>query len=117
LAELKNLSPEARAKWLNLIASHARSFRAESESLSLELGGIFNAPKVSGSANIEANSVNDLPRAIESLFAIASGNDRLIRSALTISAGDGKLSVLKAPQFWESLKNAERLANNIAILK
>ncbi|MEK7724100.1 MAG: hypothetical protein AAB336_07125 [Acidobacteriota bacterium] len=116
-AELKNLSPEAKAKWLNLISSHARNFAANSESLSRELGNVFNAPRVSGAVNVEVNSLDDLPRAIESLFAMASSNDRLIRSALTLSDDDGKFSVLKAPQFWQSLKNAESLANKIAALK
>jgi hypothetical protein len=116
-AELKNLSPEARTKWLNLIASHARSFKSLSESLSAELGKVFNAPKVSGSANMEVNSIDDLPRAIESLFAVASGNDRLIRSALTISASDAQFSALKAAQFWQSLKNAESLATKISAVK
>ena len=116
-AELKNLSPEARGKWLNLILSHARNFRSESETLSRELGNVFNAPKVSGSAGIEVNSIDDLPRAIEALVSLASGNDRLIRSALTISAGDTQFSALKAAQLWQSLKNAEALAAKIAGVK
>lgn len=115
--ELKNLSPDARAKWLSLIASHARSFKTESEGLSRELGSVFNAPRVSGSADAKVNSIDDLPRAIESLFTMASGNDRLIRSALTISASDAQFSVLKAAQFWQSVKNAEALAEKIAALK
>jgi hypothetical protein len=116
-AELKNLSPEAKAKWLNLIASHARSFVSTSQGLSGDLGRVFNAPQVSGSANMAVGSIEDLPRAIESLFAAASGNDRLIRSALTISASDSQFSALKAVQFWQSLKNAEALANKIASMK
>lgn len=116
-AELKTLSPEARSKWLGLIASHARNFKAQSESLSRELSSVFKAPGGAGSANVEVNSIDDLPRAIESLFAIASGNDRLIRSALTISASDTQFSALKAAQFWQSLKNAEALANKIASVK
>jgi hypothetical protein len=116
-AELKNLTPESKAKWLNLIATHARNFKAESESLGRELGGVFNAPKVSGSAGMEVGSIEDLPRAIETLVSLASGNDRLIRSALTISAGDTKFSALKATQFWQSLKNAEALATKIANVK
>jgi hypothetical protein len=116
-AELKNLSPEAKTKWLNLIASHARSFVSTSQGLSSDLGKVFNAPKVSGSANITVGSIEDLPRAIESLFAAASGNDRLIRSALTISASDSQFSALKAVQFWQSLKNAEAIASKIASMK
>lgn len=116
-AEIKKLSPEAKSKWLNLIASHARSFISANENLSRDLGNVFNAPNVSGTVGVEINSIDDLPRAIENLFAISSGNDRLIRSALTISANDGKLSVLRAAQFWQSLKNAESLAAKIAALK
>ena len=115
--EIKTLSPEAKAKWLNLIISHARSFKAGNETLSRELGRVFAAPRVSGATIFDVNSINDLPQAIETLFAIASGNDRLLRSALTISADDGKLSVLKTAQFWQSLKNAESLAGKIAALK
>jgi hypothetical protein len=116
-AEIKKLSPEAKAKWLNLIASHARSFVSTNQGLAGDLSRVFNAPKVSGSANIEVNSIDDLPRAIESLFATASGNDRLIRSALTISASDTQFSALRATQFWQSLKNAEALAIKIASVK
>ena len=91
-AELKTLSPEAKSKWLGLIVSYARNFKAESEGLSRELGNVFNAPNVSGSANVAVNSIDDLPRAIEMLVSLASNNDRVIRSALTISAGIASIS-------------------------
>jgi len=116
-AEIKNLSPEAKAKWLNLIASHARNFVSTSENLSKDLGNVFSAPKVSGSINVPVNNIDDLPTAIESLFVATSGNDRLIRSALTISASNAQFSALRSTQFWQSLKNAEVLANRIAGLK
>ena len=116
-AELKTLSPEAKSKWLGLIVSYARNFKAESEGLSRDLGNVFNAPNVSGSANVAVNSIDDLPRAIEMLVSLASNNDRVIRSALTISAGDAQSSALKATQFWQSVKNAEALATKIASMK
>ncbi|MCS6806507.1 MAG: hypothetical protein RMM98_15790 [Acidobacteriota bacterium] len=116
-AEIKNLSPEARSKWLNLITSHARNFVAANAALYQDLDGVFDAPTVSGAGGVEINSADDLPRAIESLFAIASGSDRVIRSAMTISASDTQFSALRSAQFWQGLKNAEALANRIAALK
>lgn len=116
-SELKNLSPQAKAKWLGLVASHARSFVSTSEGLSRDLGKVFRAPQVSASVNIAVSGIDELPRAIESLTAAASQNDRLIRSSLTISASDSQFSALKAVQFWQSMKNAEVLAGKIASMK
>lgn len=116
-AELKALSPEARAKWLALVQSHANGFSSDSDSISNEIGNAFGSSAASGSAGMSVNSIEDIARAVESLFQIASANDRTIRSALTISAGGAKFSALRSEQFWRSLRSADALASRIASVK
>lgn len=116
-SDLRKLSPEAKAKWLALIASHARSFKALNDSLAGDLGKVFGAANGGNSLNAAVNNIEDLPAAIENLFSIAASNDRVIRSALTVSADNGNFSALKTRQFWQSIKNAEVLAGKIAAVK
>jgi len=112
----RGLTPEARAKWLGLIRAHARSYHQSSQSLRRELQPIFfpgqSASGVSAEGAATADT-NELSRSIEQLFELGSSNDRVIRSAFTTSTSGVMTTVIKAPQFWQSLKNAESLAAKI----
>lgn len=114
--ELNKLSPESQAKWLELIRSHARVFREETESLRRELQPVFDAPNVSASRVTEVNNINDISRAVTELLDFAITNDRVVRSAFTLSSG-AQFSAIKNPQFWQSLKNAEAIAAKLQSVK
>jgi hypothetical protein len=118
--ELRSLTPEARAKWLGLIRGHARSYRQSTQSLRRELQPIFFGGQSAIGVSEEGAGIADmseLSRAIEQLFELGSSNDRVIRSAFTTSAGGVMTTVIKAPQFWQSLKNAEALAARVSLEK
>jgi len=112
--EMRALTPEARAKWLSLIRAHARSYQQSNETLRRELQPVFFPAKSPALSNESAiTDTNELARAIEQLFESGSANDRVIRSAFTSSTSGARTTVIKAPQFWQSLKNAEGLAARI----
>jgi hypothetical protein len=114
--QVRSLTPSARAKWLSLVRAHARSYQRISESLSSELRPVFfprQSPAAVSSAATEITDTDKLSRAVEQLFELGSSNDRVVRSAFTSSSGGVMTTIIKAPQFWESLKNAEALAGRI----
>jgi hypothetical protein len=117
--DLRALSPEARAKWLSLIHWHARAFQGEVEALRHDLQPIFfpTPPPVGEGEGITISGGADLERAVERLFALGSGNDRVIRSAFATSADVTQVSAIKAPEFWRSLASAESLAEKLAGVK
>ena len=114
-SDLATLQPEARAKWIALIQSHARQFESENRSLREQLQPIFG----SGSAGVPpaASSVTgdaELIRAVERLIALASTNYEVVRSAFTVNSESGAVSAIKTPQFWQSLRSAEAVAASIS---
>jgi hypothetical protein len=115
--ELKQMSSDARSKWLALIAQHARAFQSETEGLRNELQGVFGGGSAGAGATAAVNSITDLPRAVESLLSLAQANDRVLRSAMTVSADGPQFSALRTAQFWQSLRTAETLAAKIQNVK
>jgi anti-sigma factor RsiW len=113
--ELRALTPDARTKWLSLIRAHAHSYQQANESLRRELQPVFFPSQSSAAVSSEGAiaDIVELSRAIEQLFAQGSANDRVIRSAFTSSSNGAMTTVIKAPQFWQSLNNAEALADRI----
>jgi Putative zinc-finger len=113
--QLRALPPESRAKWVDLIRAHADSFLQTNESLRRELQPVFfpNQPFARVASEEAVVDTNELGRLIESLFESGSSNDRVIRSAFTSSSDRVMTTVIRAPQYWQSLKNAEALARRI----
>jgi hypothetical protein len=110
--QLRTLEPEARAKWLNIIRGYASVVKRETASLRQELDPIFFSGMPSGGEENEAPITNDadLIRATKRLYEIAAVNDRIVRSAFTLSTGNISTSAVKTSQFRRSLGNAEKLA-------
>jgi RNA polymerase sigma factor (sigma-70 family) len=111
----RSLSPEARAKWLVVIRSHARAFEQEYRMLLQELQPIFRV-EMAGRDSSDAIAITDdasLARAIEHLLQIGSANDDVIRAAFSISASGSTTAAIRSQQFWRALKIAERLAADI----
>src|SRR6266498_2421089 len=118
--EQRGLTPEARAKWFKLIRTHARSYQQTTQSLRRELQPVFFPGQSTAGASAEGAGIadtNELARTVEELFELGSSNDRVIRSAFTSSSGGAMTTVIKAPQFWQALKNAEATAARIALSK
>ncbi len=117
--ELQALNPAARAKWVELIRKHARAFQGESAYLRQELQPVFfrGTPQTSGWGGSEINDAAEIVQAIDLLFDLGSSNDRVIRSAFTVSARDTMVTAVKAPQFWQALLNAEAIAFRIQSVK
>ncbi len=113
--EARALTPEARNEWIGLIRSHARSYQQTTESLRGELHPVFFAGQPLGTAPEGAaiTDTSELTRTVNQLFELGSSNDRVIRSAFTSSSGGVMTTVIKTPQFWRSLSNAEGLAARI----
>jgi len=113
--ELRHLAPEARAKWLALIAGHAGSFQSEIQALRQEIAPVFAAAAPPGELRAELEIADEatLSRAITRLVELSSTNDEAIQAAFTISTGSGASATVKTPPFWRSLHAAERLAARI----
>jgi RNA polymerase sigma factor (sigma-70 family) len=113
--DLRTLDAEARANWLALIKQHATALAQQNESLRRELVPIFSVGGVGDEGQgIAIKSDDDLVRTVERLFEVCSGNDRVIRQAFAITPDGSRDSTIKTPQFWRSLRNAEKLAAALA---
>lgn len=114
--EVGALTPEARNKWIGLIRSHARSYQQTNELLRGELLPVFfpsqSVDPASGRSAV--TDIDELTRLINQLFELGSSNDRVVRSAFTSSTDGVMTTVIKTPQFWQSLKSGETLAAHIS---
>jgi hypothetical protein len=112
-SDLAKLQPEAHAKWIALIQSHARAFEAESRSLREQLQPIFRAAAEPGAGAGQISNDAELIGAVERLVALASTNYEVVRSAFTVTRERAAITALKTPQFWNSLRGAEAVAASI----
>jgi hypothetical protein len=113
--DLRSLIPEARAKWLGLIAMHARAFQREAIVTRRELAAIFGAADSVDEDNAGSLDVSDdaaLLLAISRLTKLASSINQSIESAFTISSANKSVNI-RTPQFWSALNSAEQLASRI----
>ena len=114
--EVRTLDAEARSRRIAMIREHAEAFRRETAQLRQELEAIFFASKPPEKTEeaIVINDEADLQRAIERLFELGASHENAIYSSFSISPDGTATSVAKTPQFWRSLKNAEKLSAKIA---
>lgn len=110
--DLETLNPAARAKWLQMIATHARRFQTEATLLRKEISAILNSEALEVSAP-EINDESRLIEAVVELIDTANINHEVIRSAFTISNGSREASAITASQFWRSMAKAEATAAGI----
>jgi RNA polymerase sigma factor (sigma-70 family) len=104
-AELRTLSPEARAKWLGMIREHTDGYRREVGALRQELRSVFGSRGGS-----EEAGESDPAAAADRLMQLSYANDDAVRSAFTISADDRTPAGIKSEQFWRGMTRAEKLA-------
>ncbi len=117
IEELRQMKPDARAKWLSLVAQHAGAFRTETESLRDELAEVFGSQSGGAGAIPAVKDWTDVPAAVSRLVDLASANDSIIRSAFAVSSGGAVVSAVKTAQFWSSLRTAEALAARLQAVK
>jgi hypothetical protein len=116
--KIRELSPEARAKWLQILQSHIRAFVRETALIREELRPVFFAESPETAAAPEAiGNDAELRRAIEDLIETATANDRVIAGAFTVSDSEAALTSLQTAEFWRSLRTAERLAESVIAFK
>lgn len=115
-AQLETLSPDAREKWLDLLASHARAYTIEMDLLRNDLQPVFFAGQSISRA--EPGTLADVAATIATaneLIGVATDNDVVIRYSFTtsseISSPNGSV---KRPEFWRAMDRAVRLATRLA---
>lgn len=115
-AQLQTLDAAARATWLSLLHSHARSLRDETLQLRASLSPALSG---SGASSNEAGSINndeELRRACERVAQLSAESDRTVRAAFTVSANAAPVGVRSAT-FFTSLHRIEHLADAISVAK
>jgi len=110
-AEFKELSADAKVKWLGLLQAHARAFKAEIDLMRSELQPIFFAEQSLSVNSYEATSdAATTIAAAEQLVNLATANDLIVRYSLTTSPNSSSRQTIKNREFWESLEQTRRLA-------
>lgn len=109
--EIRELTPEARDKWLAMIAQHTRAYRHEVQALQSELKPIFQS---SSPSMPPLGADASLTQLADRLVQLSYANDESVRSAFTVSAEENKL-VLNSAKFWRSLAEAETLAAAVEV--
>jgi hypothetical protein len=113
--ELRALQPEARAKWLGLIRSHAIAFEHDTVTLRRELQPVFFPSAEADTSGFDLRIENDadLVRAVQKLFEMAAANYDRVRGSFSVSSGSTGVAPLKSFEFWNSLIESEKAALRI----
>jgi DNA-directed RNA polymerase specialized sigma24 family protein len=116
-AQCDALEPEARAKFLGLLAIHASVYAAKSRRLREELAAIMNAPAPPADATESIHNIAELYRAAAQLCEFGKSIHATLDQSLTISSRPAATSptlAISSPAFWRALADAETLAARIA---
>ena len=110
--DMRTVTPDARAKWLQMVREHAAALERETVALRQDIQPIFfsGSPSVA-SEEIEIAGDTDLARAVERLHKFALANNEAIRAAFTISTQSS--NAVESSQFWRSMNGAEKLAARV----
>jgi hypothetical protein len=114
-AELAELTPEARSKWLGMLRGYAAAVRRETAALRGELNPVFGGFEAGGGESVTSDA--DLIASARRLYDLANSNVRIVRSALTLSNAGASTSGIKTAGFRRSLAQAEALAAAIERVK
>jgi hypothetical protein len=109
------LEPEARTKFLGLLASHARAYAAKSQRLREELADILSISAPPADAPDAIHNTAELYRAVARLCSSGKSAHTALDQSLTISGQPASPSTaIKSPSLWLALADAEALAAQIA---
>jgi len=110
--DLHTVTPDARAKWLQMVREHAAALERDTTAMRQEIQPIFfSDSRPVAAEEIEIASDVDLALAVERLHKLAVANNDVLSAAFTISAQSSNR--VKSSQFWRSLTSAENLAGRI----
>lgn len=112
--ELQSMTADARSGWVALIKRHAMSFKAQNGLLASELSSVLRVQRESKPVVASPTDVSALLETVNRLISVATTNDQLIRSAMTISNEESRFSAIKARAFWQSIEAADALASAVA---
>lgn len=113
--ELSSLDVDARNKHTAMIRAHADAFRLETARLRQEIEAVFfPSSPVTREDTFEIGSEAELRRAVERLFELGAAHENAMYSSFSISSDGAATSLVRTPQFWQSLKSSEKLAAEIA---
>ena len=108
----ESLDPASRAKWRQLLGSHARALQDEILALRGLLAPVF-AAAVSHNEVAELSALKsdeDLRRAAEKVAEFCAESDRALIAALSLSSDSSPGAAIKTSGFWLNLRRGERLA-------
>src|SRR5262249_19805205 len=112
--DMRAVAPDARSKWLEMMAEHASAYTREIAALRRELQPVFFAetsPEVLEDFVIGSDA--DLTRAAERLNRFAIASNEAIGQAFTIST-QSSAAAFKSSQFRRNLEAAARLSERIS---
>jgi len=109
-SEIREMSPQNRGKWLDLIRRHAEAVTRELVDLRSELQPVF-APGQVGDRPVAQRM--DLLGAADELSAAVSRIDKDVGKSLAISQSGSNESLLETDAFWESFSLAEERAHAV----
>lgn len=114
--QVRTLSATARGQWHALVREHAKICQSELATLHLELQPIFGSSADDKRGDVEVSNDEDLLRAATRLFELAAANDDAVRTAFSVSDENASAVRIRAPQFWDSLQSAQKLAARIGVV-
>jgi len=112
--DMRNVAPDARSKWLEMMRAQAAACARENAALRRELQPVFFSEESTNVVeDLAISSDADLARAVERLHRLALANNDAIRQAFTISKASSA-AAFKSPQFRRNLEGAARLSDRIS---
>jgi hypothetical protein len=111
--QLQTMSPDARAKWLQMIRAHASAFDRETDQLISDLKLVL-PNEAEAALKPESAITNDsqLRAAVERVHRTVLTTNSAIGAAFTTSA-HGSAAGVKSKDFWRSLLLLKRLAEQL----
>lgn len=114
--DLRTMSPDTKSRWMAMVASHARAYRQESDSLRRLLADIFNLPfldSVGESAGGIAGTNGDavLIESVAALLDLASRAHKTLRPEFSVSSKKNAGTGIQAGALLESLERSEQSAS------
>jgi Putative zinc-finger len=106
---LQDTSPKAYAVWMRLLASQGASFAEQTRKLRAQLEPVFLSPSAS-MPEIDGEEVGDSAGLAARLARLAVTMDDAIRAGLTASTERVARVQIREPEFWQTVRRAERLA-------
>jgi RNA polymerase sigma factor (sigma-70 family) len=112
--DMRAVAPDARSKWLEMMAEHASAYAREIAALRRELQPVFFAETAAdASEDFAIGNDSDLTRAAERLNRLAVATNEALGQAFTISK-QSSAAAFSSSQFRRNLEVAARLSERIS---